>query len=161
MKSEKLHDWLQILGIVAIVASLVFVGFELKLSRQTTVADVYQQRTALSIQVQLSDLESFDRLKPIYEKLADDEPLTASETRYFISTALPWLSYWENVHFQHEMGLLSEEQWLSSRNSLEDTVTLKPFQEGWPLRRRAWRESFAQEVDKLIEQHQSKHELGN
>ena len=92
MNSAKLNDWIQIVGIFAVVASLVFVGVELKLSRQTTVADVYQQRTALSIQVQLSDLDSFDRLQPIYEKLGDDKPLTASETRYFISTALPGLS---------------------------------------------------------------------
>ena len=48
------------------------------------------------------------------------------------------------------MGLLSDEQWLSSRNSLRDVVQLPVFQEWWTVQRNAWRESFAQEVDELI-----------
>jgi hypothetical protein len=150
MNSLKFNDWIQLLGIAGLIASLVFVGLELKLSRELAAADAYQQRTALSIEVQLSDLEVFDRLAPIYAKIDTDEPLSQKEKRYYISTTLPWLTYWENSHFQHQMGLLSDEQWLSSRNSLRDVVQLPVFREWWTVQRNAWRESFAQEVDRLI-----------
>ena len=150
MKSLKFSDWIQILGIAGLIASLVFVGFELKLSRQLAIADGYQQRTALSIEVQLSDLEAFDRLAPIYQKLTADQPLSPGEKRYYISTTLPWLSYWENIHFQHQVGLLSDEQWLSSRNSLRNVAQISAFQEWWPEQRNSWRDSFAREVEALI-----------
>lgn len=150
MSSLKFNDWIQLLGIAGLIASLIFVGLELKLSRQLAAADIYQQRTALSIEVQLSDLEYFDRLRPIYQKLSANESLAPIEKRYYISTTLPWLSYWENIHFQHQMGLLSDEQWLSSRDSLRSVAQIQIFREWWPAQRSSWRESFAREVDLLI-----------
>ena len=150
MKSLKFNDWIQLLGVAGLIGSLIFVGIELKLSRELAVADGYQQRTALSIEVQLSDLEAFDRLTPIYAKLETDQPLSQSEKRFYISTTLPWLSYWENIHFQHQMGLISDEQWRSSRNSLRSVARISFFQEWWLEQHDSWRESFAQEVDGLI-----------
>ena len=44
MNSEKVNDWLQLVGMVAIVASLLFVGLQLKLSQDIAIAAQYQAR---------------------------------------------------------------------------------------------------------------------
>jgi hypothetical protein len=44
MKTNVLNDWLQIVGMVAIVASLVFVGMQLKQSQDIAIAAQYQAR---------------------------------------------------------------------------------------------------------------------
>ncbi len=43
MDSEKLHDWIQIIGIVAVVASLIFVGVELRQEQGLARADLGSQ----------------------------------------------------------------------------------------------------------------------
>jgi hypothetical protein len=49
MDREQIHDWVQIIGIFAVVLSLLFVGYEIKQSRDIAVAQMYQQRAELDI----------------------------------------------------------------------------------------------------------------
>lgn len=44
MAMAELDDWLQIVGIFAVVASLVFVGLQLKQTQEIAIAGQYQQR---------------------------------------------------------------------------------------------------------------------
>jgi len=44
MNSAKLHDWLEIIGIAAVVASLLFVSLQLKQSQEIAIAGQYQAR---------------------------------------------------------------------------------------------------------------------
>lgn len=50
MQSEKLQDWLQIVGMAAIVASLVFVGLQLRQSEHAALADLSQSSVANGIE---------------------------------------------------------------------------------------------------------------
>ena len=160
MDSAKLNDWLQLLGIAGVIASLIFVGMELQQSRQIAIADIYQQRAALAIDVQTSQMAN-ERFGEIFEKYLRGEPFTASEKGLWNFSSNPWLSYYENNHFQYEMGLLSEEQWLSSRNSLRFRARSTIFQEWWAIVRPSWRESFAQEVDSVIAEENAKRRAEN
>jgi len=44
MNPERMHDWLQIVGMAAVVASLIFVGLQLKQSQEIAIAGQYQAR---------------------------------------------------------------------------------------------------------------------
>jgi hypothetical protein len=149
MTREKLKDWLELIGIIAIVASLVFVGLELRQSRQIAIADIYQQRAALVIEVQNTSLVA-DRWGDAFSKMAANESLTADEEGILKFGNNPWFSYWENNHFQYEIGLLTEEQWLASYNSMRSRIRRPLYQEWWRENRDQWRESFAVEVDRAI-----------
>lgn len=50
MDSKRLHDWLQVIGIAAIVASLIFVGLQLKQSEEIAHAEVLQNVVAIGIE---------------------------------------------------------------------------------------------------------------
>ena len=42
MNSERVNDWLQLVGMAAVVASLLFVGLQLKQSQEIAIAAQYQ-----------------------------------------------------------------------------------------------------------------------
>lgn len=50
MYSAKLNDWLQVLGMAAVVASLVFVGLQLKQSEEIALAEVYESAAARGVE---------------------------------------------------------------------------------------------------------------
>ncbi len=50
MNSQKLHDWLQIVGIAAVVGSLIFVGMQLKQSDDIALAEVFESTAARGIE---------------------------------------------------------------------------------------------------------------
>ena len=49
LDNSKLNDWLQLAASVGVILSLIFVGLEIKQSREIAIADIYQQRTAILI----------------------------------------------------------------------------------------------------------------
>ena len=155
MESAKLNDRLQILGMAGIIASLIFVGLELQQSRQIAIADIYQQRTAMVIEVQ-NNRFSPEQFRDALNKAVSGQALTTSEVTLLNYSWNPWFSYYENNHFQYEMGLLSEEHWISSHNDMRSYVRLPSFEAWWESGRSGWRESFAQVVDEAIAEEKAK-----
>lgn len=149
MENDKVSDWLQLLGFGGLIASLVFVGLELRQSREIAIADVYQQRAAMLIDVHSITLSS-ELLYDMYNRMQAGESLNAGD-QLLLSTALtPIFTYWENNHFQYEMGLLSEEQWLSSRNALKAVVQRPEVRAWWQSERKEMRKTFTDVVDAVM-----------
>jgi hypothetical protein len=155
MDMAKINDWLQLVGFFGIIASLVFVGLEMQQSRQIAIADIYQQRAEMIIQVNSIRLTS-EILHETRSKLEAGDTLTGTEQDLLDASWNPGLNYAENNHFQYQLGLLSEEQWLSTRNNWRERVRNPVFLEWWKGDRASWRESFAQAVDELIEEEKAR-----
>ena len=49
MDSSKLNDWMQVVGIFAVVISLLFVGYQLKQSQDIAIAGQNQERQSVAI----------------------------------------------------------------------------------------------------------------
>ena len=75
MKLPQLKDIVEIVGILAIVVSLVIVGFELRQSHQIAIASHYQERTDSGRQYFYEVLDSEYRMKDclLYTSDAADE----------------------------------------------------------------------------------------
>ena len=155
MDMTKINEWLQLVGFFGIIASLVFVGLEMQQSRRIAIADIYQQRAEMIIQVNSIDLTS-EILYEARSKLEAGDTLTNTEQELLDDSWNPSLNYQENNHFQYQLGLLSEEQWLSTRNNMRTKARNPVFLEWWEGERASWRESFAQAVDELIEEEKAK-----
>ena len=148
MDRAKINEWLQAVGLFGVIASLIFVGLEIQQSRQIAIADIYQQRAALVIQVQMSGYAP-EQYRDVRNKALSGETLTAADSNLIFSRLNSWFSYWENNHFQYQIGLLGAEQWAASQNALRSTVAFPEFEGWWARERSSWRESFAQEVDEI------------
>jgi len=150
MDKSKLNDWLQLAASVGVILSLVFVGLEIQQSREIAIADIYQQKTAILIQ-QLSFGMPAERVFEAGRKSRLGEDLSADdEWAIYISLAAR-IAYWENNHFQYQMGLMPEEQWQASRNSIARRAKVDPnFIVAWARERAVVRRSFAEMVDQIL-----------
>lgn len=152
MNSARLNDWLQTLAAVGVILSLIFVGLELRQTRQVATADVYQQRTALQIEAWSAALYS-EQLQMAEQKLSEGAVLSEQDTNLLWVQMILKFSYWENVHFQYQTGLMPAEQWSASRRSIENMFRNNPVSlDYWAVERKQVRQSFAEEVDMILEE---------
>ena len=49
MDIAKINDWLQVLGIFGVIASLIFVGLQMKQTQEIALAETYNARAAQTI----------------------------------------------------------------------------------------------------------------
>ena len=150
MNSQKINDWLQIVGLFGVIGSLIFVGLQLRQTQAIALSETYQNRTATSIGLQVGAINSPEFLSgtsKLYQNKADE--LTMPE-----AVALEWwfgseLISLENNHQQFQSEFLTQEHWQRNLNDLECMLTV-PF-----LREVAaewqFRESFKKVIADVIQ----------
>lgn len=119
MDSAKLNDWMQVVGIFAVVVSLIFVGIQLKQSQDIAIAGQNQERHSVAMDY-YSWQGQIDELVDAYgARHRDhlDENLSAEISRSDRLIGLSYirsrmrLSIYDNNHFQFESGFMTEESW--------------------------------------------------
>lgn len=50
MNATKLNDWMQVIGIFTVVASLIFVGLEMRQAQEISMSQAYQSRAAAVVE---------------------------------------------------------------------------------------------------------------
>ena len=152
METAKLNDWLQVIGLFGVIASLVFVGMQMKLDREIALSVATQTRTETTIQSILGSASN-----PIVASAVDKiehgngEPLLPSERRSLRLMGTSALFNLENVHYQYQQGFVTEERWIASRETLKGILRPSYFARPTYLNNpAAWRASFQVVVDELI-----------
>jgi len=169
MNSEKVNDWLQLVGMAAVVASLLFVGLQLKLSQDIAIAAQYQARAdhvtgnvgdllqsapAMrvigrdTLEVILSSNDIPDNLKAY----ASEQPV--EELAFRGLTAYRSLKGRDNLYFQYQAGFLTEEAWHALRAEFKrelhnPRLWTRPLYENNPD---VWRESFRTLINELLDE---------
>jgi len=155
MKSKALNDWMQFLASIGVILSLIFVGVQIQQSREIAIADIYQQRTALLLQNFNSAVPPETEFRAWIKERAG-EPLSPDEKYALVIRYAARIAYWENNHFQYQVGLLPEEQWEASKNSIRGQAHQQAFLDTWERERFQLRKSFADEIDRILENEASK-----
>ncbi|MDH3469135.1 MAG: hypothetical protein OES26_25180 [Gammaproteobacteria bacterium] len=150
MDSAKLNDWMQVVGIFAVVASLIFVGLEMRQSQRIALSAAYQARADSSMHLRMAPLES-EALQSAWAKaIIGGESLDGLTPEEIVVLRSRWnatLVYIENMHYQFTSGFVTEEQWQSNRRELEMTLTRIP-EWGRQLLENCdvYRDSFCEEI---------------
>jgi len=119
MDSDKLNDWMQVVGIFAVVVSLVFVGYQLKQSQDIAIAGQNQERQSVALDYYAS-LIQVDEIVDYYgaqhrehldanfdiENRRSDRMIGLSYIRSRMR-----LSIFDNNHFQYQSGFMTAESW--------------------------------------------------
>jgi len=80
------------------------------------------------------------------------EPLSSQEERLVQWSVIPTMTYYENVHFQYQPGMLSEEHWQSFLTDFRILARLRPFRRYWAeFGNGTYRSTFEEAVDRFIE----------
>ena len=154
MDSAKLNEWMQVVGIFALVASLIFVGLEMRQSQRIALSAAYQARADASMTLRMATLESETlqsaRAKQLQGMSVDQ--LTPEEQVVVRDRWNAQLVYLENMHYQYINGFISEEQWRSNRTELTYMLGGNPEWRSQVLENcNLFRESFCAEMKAAAE----------
>jgi hypothetical protein len=143
----------ELVGIATIVASLIFVGIELRQSQMIAAASQYQSRIGFNLQFYDSFGEvDFPR---VGDRLKQQviESSVPTDLKVFIRKIL---YMFDNNHYQHQAGFVDDESWKAMRGRLMGTM-----KSGTSLARALmrfeivgrsyqWRESLRAELEQML-----------
>lgn len=104
----------QLIGAVGVIASLVFVGIQVRQSVRAAKATAFQGLASTIISVNLSHIDNPEILEVI-DRAGKGEPLTAEEHRLYVPLILSAVRLAQSAHYQVQLGLLE-------RSKLESVV---------------------------------------
>jgi hypothetical protein len=151
MDSTKLNEWLQVIGLFGVIASLIFVGLQMKQEHEIALSNAYQARADTATQL-WSDMAANPVLveATIKSESLGYDSLSREEKEVLAYSEQAWLHVFENIHFQYINGFISEEHWRRSREAFKAdfrTVGTRSLYERNPG---MWRDSFQQEINVLL-----------
>jgi hypothetical protein len=154
MKRSNWKDTAELVGIAAIVASLIFVGLQMRQSHEIALVTLYQMRADAAREVMVASLQS-DGLVRAFERMDAGESPTPADT-YFLETSLQLLfNHFENSHFLYQRGFLTEEHWLSDIANLTSTLMDPEAREIWDATKHVYRTSYVDAIDEALQGLQS------
>jgi hypothetical protein len=119
MDSAKLNDWMQVAGIFALVASLIFVGMQMKQEQEIALSAAYQARTATLVEFLIATGTDDVTRSAILKSNSGDTELTAHERYALTSMGRAGKELMQNSHYQYVQGYLDEEHWRSVRRLIK------------------------------------------
>jgi len=149
MDSAKLNDWLQVIGIFAVVASLIFVGLQMKQSQEIALSAAYSARAdtsiALSIEANTNPLNVSGMEKVL---TGDIQDLSYAENSAVWGFLYASMTMFENHHYQYELGFLPEGHWIRNLVDLRCTLSVPYFRNA--VETMDLRPSFKAAVDEVL-----------
>jgi hypothetical protein len=138
MNSAKLNDWMQVVGIFALVASLIFVGLQMRQEHEIARVMMYQERASSVAEVLIAAAASPDAMAaatksafgdPNQEILMDGfaGPITAQDMVLGTYHVSAFLTLADNSYYQYQEGFLPRDHWMSVRSTLKAAAVIQPF----------------------------------
>jgi hypothetical protein len=170
---KNLSNWkdiAELIGITAIVASLLFVGLQMKQSQDIAVADQYQDRADAALDWYLARMQSESALKVVAQGLTGDTNFESSPGGVSLTVrsedpiilAQKYLEFranitmFDNYHFQYQHGFLQEEAWQAFRARIKIWLSNKLNAEIYRQQKNQYRKSFQVVCDDLLNQNAKK-----
>ena len=123
MNATKLNDWMQVVGIFAVVASLIFVGLEMRQAQEISMSQAYQSRAAAVVEWD-SAFAANPAALSAQRKAADGaaDEITTEEYEALRYTLLGVFNLYDNAHYQYQKGFVSQEFWGMTRGNLKSQM---------------------------------------
>jgi hypothetical protein len=146
MDSAKLNDWMQVGGIFALVASLVFVGLQMKQSQEIALANQYQARAEAAQDMFMTMQESGISMSSMRKPLSEKTPQEVVAAYNIASWG--WTQY-DNHFYQYNAGFLDDESWEGLSLRIRDLYGNCDVRNIWESGRQYYRSSFVEYVESL------------
>ena len=154
MKNPDWKSIAEIIGVAAIVASLIFVGLQMRQSHEIARSEANHSRAETSVSV-LVDASSNPYFLSSMAKISNGQgdEMTGEERAARQLVLLAQLIHWENMYIQYLEGFFYERRWLASRASLKsalestEIVSTRQIYEAAPG---LWSSEFQELVDALL-----------
>ena len=128
MSSAKLNDWIQVIGIFALVSSLIFVGLQIKQTSEIALSQVSQAR-ASNVAETVMAMASNEHVMSAFRKgyAGQDDTITEAEALAGYYSVVAILYLWENNYYQYQLGFMPEDQWRNVRETVKALTKVNSF----------------------------------
>lgn len=124
MKTEKLRDWLEIVGMFLVVLSLVFVGLEMRQAHEISLSQAYQSRTATAAEWNYELAANPAALSGFLKaNEGRDDEITVEERAAVYRMVASVMYLYDNAHYQYQQGFVSADFWGTTRSALKNFMT--------------------------------------
>ncbi len=149
MSTRNFREYAELIGIAALVISLIVVVYELRQNTnalQGTATDAISER-------QQFELYWSSEIAPVFVKaIKDPEQLTASETWQLSEWHTSAIAARQSEFSQYRLGLIGDSDWQTTEGVIQFMFSFKWSQDWWEAYREIpWNDDFKQRVDDLIE----------
>lgn len=125
MNQAKLRDWLEIIGIFAVVASLIFVGLQMQQAQKISMSQTYQARTATAAEWNMAFAANPAALSAYRKASEGNEDEIAAQEYDALNRTLVGLYYlYDNAYYQYQAGFVSEDFWDMTSESLRGMMEI-------------------------------------
>ena len=150
MKREVWEHVREAVSVIAIVASLILVAYELRQNTLMTRAQITQSRAELAVTEQVATYNS-DYIPSLLIKVQREQQLTDEERLRYTAFVRGFLRNQDNAYWQYNRGLLDE----NTRNSIWSAVRAvvggtELGRETWESQRDMYTVEFVDFVDRAI-----------
>ncbi len=149
MKKIDLGQAFQILGNVGVVLGILLLVYELDQNRDMMVAQT-RNSIAQSNATLLHNEALSGEIIEISDKAFAGQSLTPLEEGRFILNWQAYFELWENIFFQYQNGLFSEEEYLARRQAWSRLFSHKAIRDLWCSRQRERAERFNADINDLL-----------
>ena len=150
MNMDKLNSWLTLAANIGVLIGIFVVAVQLQQSQTEMRAESSNMRTQLSFQNNYNArIYKIDELR---QKLANGQELTEEEGLKIVEFRQNILRYFENLHYQYQIGVLDEEIWQANLGAISSFCRNSLFINFWPNsgsnnRPNSYRKSFLDLVE--------------
>ncbi len=173
MDSTKLKDWVELIGVSALVASLIFVGLQMKQSQEIAIGEQYQARAIYGAEHLASYAENEHMLEVLAQNLkiaydagdfdeainSDFETFGSKYVAFSMVMASKSLATVDNYYFQYQEGFMEDEAWAAFRHRFRVAFRDKYIQHAFLGDPQQWRLSFRDLGYDLIEEIENEESL--
>jgi len=107
MNLDTLADYAEIFGAIGVIASLLYVGYQIRETRRAVRAQTAQARTDLGVQL-ISSRYTTNIADLLVKSLEHPETLTAPDRFRLASFFSAHVRHCQNLYYQQQQGLLDE-----------------------------------------------------
>ena len=130
MNWEAVSAITDIIGVVAIVVSLIYVSVQIRQNTKVARAAT-RQAIADSTESLGNDLLNSAEMAEIFVKHMNGEKLEPSEDLRLQARCYRDMQHWENIHYQFCEGLVTPDQWQGFRKNLVALLGIQAYREYW------------------------------
>jgi len=147
MKFSDWKDAAELIGIVGIVVSLLFVGLQLQQSHKIALATQYQARAEATQNLYLALIEA-DHLMPVPELHTAlhnglGKKFSAKDINVFLWL---WIQY-DNHFYQYESGFFDESAWQAQRRNIGELYSICDARFVYEWRKKGLRSEFVDLIE--------------
>ena len=160
MSDSKLQKWAltaEIIGGIAIVVSLVFVGYEIRhstkeaeLNRRAVEVTAYQELIKNIFDLN-DDVVHDPAFADIWEKSGKNEPMDPTEQMRLTEWFMSHFRHGDMAYFQYQKGIIDQQRLNSALNIIVKRTSRTPFAQSlWDERKHFILKEYTDYVDRLL-----------